>query len=304
MARHGVSYETVKQTALKLLSQGEAPSVQRIRDSLGTGSNTTIAEHLKIWRENYAKQNVHTLPAQMPKEIIPAMESLWQVAVEQAREQLSTIKSDLEAERVTLQVEKVAVEQLTKGYQSQLEKLGHELQLQSDDNQKLHTELAVAHERLKHREDEIDLLKYQYETHKKVILNEKEQAEEGVRQLQKTIDELSVEKKRLAERRQTELECERQRQEQSEARWAKLVDEARQERLVQEKGFQKERKVMKEKIEKLQLDHSELQCLKASLTATLSQTQKVNQNLESQLVESQRAFQKLQKALKKRKQIV
>jgi len=56
MKRPGVDYETVKYTAVKLLSQGTAPSVQKIREVLGTGSNTTIAEHLRIWRDEYAKK--------------------------------------------------------------------------------------------------------------------------------------------------------------------------------------------------------------------------------------------------------
>ena len=54
MARIGVDYETIKQAAIKLLSQGIAPSVQKIREVLGTGSNTTIAEYLKVWRDEYA----------------------------------------------------------------------------------------------------------------------------------------------------------------------------------------------------------------------------------------------------------
>ena len=77
MARIGVSYETIKHTAVKLLSQGTAPSVQKIREALGTGSNTTIAEHLKTWREEYASKEIHHLPANMPKELISAIEVLW-----------------------------------------------------------------------------------------------------------------------------------------------------------------------------------------------------------------------------------
>lgn len=69
MSRPGVDYETIKQTAVKLLSQGIAPSVQKIREELGTGSNTTIAEHLKVWRDDYAKKTIHHLPANMPKEL-------------------------------------------------------------------------------------------------------------------------------------------------------------------------------------------------------------------------------------------
>lgn len=77
MSRPGVDYEIVKQTAIKLWSQGIAPSVQKIRGTLGTVSNTTIAKHLNIWRDEYAKKTVHHLSANMPKELISAFEVLW-----------------------------------------------------------------------------------------------------------------------------------------------------------------------------------------------------------------------------------
>ncbi len=82
MARIGVDYETVKHAALKLLSQGSSPSVQRVRELLGTGSNTTIAEHLKIWREAHATREIHHLPADMPRGLIAAIEVVWQTAME------------------------------------------------------------------------------------------------------------------------------------------------------------------------------------------------------------------------------
>lgn len=49
MARPGVEYEQIERVARKLLSQGQHPSVQKVRNELGTGSNSTIAKHLKTW---------------------------------------------------------------------------------------------------------------------------------------------------------------------------------------------------------------------------------------------------------------
>ena len=49
MARSGVQYEDVQRAIHTLLSRGDAPSVQRIREVLGTGSFTTLSEHLRQW---------------------------------------------------------------------------------------------------------------------------------------------------------------------------------------------------------------------------------------------------------------
>src|SRR5471030_2054412 len=99
MARNGVDYETIKQTAIKLLSHGTAPSVQKIREVLGTGSNTTIAEHLKVWRDEYAKKTIHHLPTNMPKELIATFEVLWQTAMDHAQNQLAEYKQAMENDR-------------------------------------------------------------------------------------------------------------------------------------------------------------------------------------------------------------
>ena len=99
MSRHGIDYKTVKQIALSLLTQGIAPSIQKIREVLGTGSNTTIAGHLKNWREEYANKEIHQLPANMPKELISALEVLWQTAMEHAQNQLAEYKKSLEEQQ-------------------------------------------------------------------------------------------------------------------------------------------------------------------------------------------------------------
>ncbi|WP_340367478.1 DNA-binding protein, partial [Marinobacter azerbaijanicus] len=46
MARTGITYEQVATVADALVGQGEKPSIQRIREQLGTGSPNTIHRHL------------------------------------------------------------------------------------------------------------------------------------------------------------------------------------------------------------------------------------------------------------------
>ena len=55
MARTGISFEDVRNAAESLLGRGLNPTIQRVRELLGTGSNTTISEHLKIWQLQLAE---------------------------------------------------------------------------------------------------------------------------------------------------------------------------------------------------------------------------------------------------------
>ena len=114
MARHGVDYNTVKRTINTLLARGEAPSVQRIRNELGTGSNSTIADHLRAWRGQQAKKITPILPSTIPESVVSAMEVLWQTAAEQAENQLADLRNTLNEQNKQTQQEKHAKETQTR----------------------------------------------------------------------------------------------------------------------------------------------------------------------------------------------
>lgn len=84
MARPGLSYEDVKKTAAVLVEQGMDPSIQRIRAVLGTGSNSTIADYLKRWRQELETAPRAALPPAIPEGVMAAVEAFWQVAVDYA----------------------------------------------------------------------------------------------------------------------------------------------------------------------------------------------------------------------------
>jgi hypothetical protein len=63
MARTGISFEDVRDAAESLLGRGLNPTIQRVRELLGTGSNTTISEHLKSWQQQLAKTPKIVLPS-------------------------------------------------------------------------------------------------------------------------------------------------------------------------------------------------------------------------------------------------
>src|SRR3990167_5197529 len=143
MSRPGVDYEMVKHTAAKLLSQGIAPSVQKIREELGTGSNTTIADHLKVWRDEYAKKTIHHLPANMPKELIATFEVLWQTAMEHAQNQLAAQKQGLDQERTALEQQQRETEKEINQLKQQVQANVAQLTQATADTQRCHIELAI-----------------------------------------------------------------------------------------------------------------------------------------------------------------
>jgi colicin import membrane protein len=50
MARPGITYPEVEAAIHAIIAQGENPTINRVRDKLGTGSPNTILTHLNAWR--------------------------------------------------------------------------------------------------------------------------------------------------------------------------------------------------------------------------------------------------------------
>jgi len=66
MSRIGIGYVEVAAAASKIHSQNANPTVDRVRELLGTGSRSTIARHLKEWKiDHETTANTDALPDQL-----------------------------------------------------------------------------------------------------------------------------------------------------------------------------------------------------------------------------------------------
>jgi hypothetical protein len=259
MPRVGIDYETVKQTAIKLLSQGIAPSVQKIREVLGTGSNTTIAEHLKVWRGEYANKKIHHLPDNLPKELISAMEVLWQIAMEQASHQLAAIKTDLSEQQEKLRLDKIIQEQTLTKLQTTLDESQKKIEEKVNQSHRLQTEIAVMQERLNYQTDEINVTKNQYESRLNRSYDERNIALEKAENLQLENTRLHQQLAEQSKKHQSLIAEEHTLQEKSEVRWVKLIEQARTETIEQRKRNESIISKQSKQIENLQVALSELQ---------------------------------------------
>lgn len=292
MPRIGVDYETIKQAAIKLLSQGTAPSVQKIRAVLGTGSNTTIAEHLKVWREEYANKAIHHLPATMPKELISAVEVLWQAAMDQATQQLASIKHDLMESQEKLRLDRAAMDKTEGELHTQAIESKKTIDERNNQIQTLQTELAVVHEKSKQQINEIRSMKQHYESRLQRIYDEKNSEMESNEILKAEIAQLKQRFNEQIEKCQTRLSEERVLQETSEKRWIQLIDQARTETTNQRKRFENTINKQNIQTENLQTILSELQRKQATQQSMLDQKNERVDELSSQYSQIQKKYQK------------
>ena len=141
MARPGVEYDQVERVARQLLSKGQHPSVQKVRDILGTGSNTTIANHLKSWQVSFSKSRSPSLPESVPEDLMIPLDDFWSTAVARAEENYDKYKEELEVKVRTAELaESESIEALEKKL-VELDTLKNELTTTQSDLQNTEQEL-------------------------------------------------------------------------------------------------------------------------------------------------------------------
>lgn len=93
----------IRATAQQLVAEGIWPTVINVRERLGTGSNTTINNELRAWRQWFlARVSSSTRRPDWPDVLGDAMDALWQAACGQAESQLEALRAEATAELVAL----------------------------------------------------------------------------------------------------------------------------------------------------------------------------------------------------------
>lgn len=99
MARAGVTYHDVAKAAEAVKTQGQEPTVDRVREHLGTGSKSTIAPLLKRWRfDNGDVADTNGLPNDLVEVVKSLHNRVQQMAdhrIEQARQEFKGLNEEL-----------------------------------------------------------------------------------------------------------------------------------------------------------------------------------------------------------------
>lgn len=78
MSRLGITYEEVAEVATSILQTGQNPTIEKIRNQLGTGSVSTISKYLLHWR-NRAIENEKVKKTSTPPEAVnEAVSRVWE----------------------------------------------------------------------------------------------------------------------------------------------------------------------------------------------------------------------------------
>ena len=106
MGRTGIGAHAIHEAAAKLQAKGRTPTVDSVRESLGTGSKTTIANHLRDWKAEQSA-GLGNLPAGLQKSVAV----LWESLQIEATERIHQYELNHKAEKAQWQNEMTLLQQ-------------------------------------------------------------------------------------------------------------------------------------------------------------------------------------------------
>src|SRR5579883_753611 len=137
MARFGVTYHDIANAANQLVGQGKQPTIEMIRHLLGTGSSTTIANHLRKWRAEQEKDTSLLANEKIPQELMAVIKGLWERVAQHANEKIMAMESQFLQAVKEAQEECNTIKQAYHQLQQQFEQLKQEKISLSTDHQAL-----------------------------------------------------------------------------------------------------------------------------------------------------------------------
>ena len=99
MARPGVTYYDIANAASLILESGKNPTIDKVRQKLGSGSNSTIANHLKQWKEENMPTTSMVANTTIPASLLSQIQSLWDHLKEEARKNIEQTQNELIAQQ-------------------------------------------------------------------------------------------------------------------------------------------------------------------------------------------------------------
>lgn len=228
MARSGIQYEDVRRAIDLLLQQAESPSVQKIREVLGTGSFTTISDHLREWRTQRDENRDRPTSQEIPAPVESLVQALWQQAQESAADGLAHYRQESDRKVEEAQALAGTARRDAEDAAQREVALSDHLRQAQVRIEEYCTQIA----RIEAERDSARQRETQLERQAKSV-------EEQLTRLQADNERLGREHQATLTRKSNEFRAqlaqEEQRHETAEARLMKLLDNARQERQASEK---------------------------------------------------------------------
>jgi len=188
MARQGVTYSEVAEAASELIGKGKNPTIEQVRLILGTGSSTTIAAHLKVWKENQNETSLISAKENIPEELIAIVKGLWERVINISNEKVNVITAQYHASIDDLQSDLDKYRHNNQRWQHLYNNWNKEKDALLTENKRLELELQQY-------KDDFSILKSQYDASINQVIDKQDRVNELTilyQQSQKSINHIQA----------------------------------------------------------------------------------------------------------------
>ncbi len=274
-----VTRELVFDAAYALLRQGERPTVNRIRDWIGSGSPSTINSALNSWWAELSKrlQHAHSARPGMPKAAYEAATRLWDAALEDAHNALAKHREN--ADRQVLEARERAKEATaaTRQAQASTEALEDNLARATGRIHAVERELAAETVRREEAENKILSREAQLGQLQAAMERQRQEHQLALQQERKEHQQVLVQEKKT---HQQALDTERARYDALERHLLSRIEEHRRERERAERTQEELQAEVREFQQKLQNALVDLSRARAEISRVSAYTRDIQDRLD------------------------
>jgi septal ring factor EnvC (AmiA/AmiB activator) len=207
LGRTGITYQEVSKAIATLQGQQKTPTVDHIREILGTGSKSTIARFLREWKAKQGLQNEDT--GRLPTDLLALVTGLWDRLQEKVDKQTIEYQQTSDTKIAEIQQELHQCQHRQTEGQLKIHQLEEQLHQQTEENTQLKSALANAQQAKIIGEERATALEYNQQESK--AENQRlhqllKHVQKNFEHYQSTTQNLREEQSLLAEKQQNEYE--------------------------------------------------------------------------------------------------
>lgn len=207
MGRIGITFEEVKKAIAELQGRQKNPTVDSIREILGTGSKSTIARFLRDWKAQHGLSN--DSDGRLPSDLLGIVNGLWDTLQNKADAQIDKYRQESNIKLIQLQQELTQSKQLEANLRQNLHSLEEQLHQQTEESKHLKAKLITEEQekiRMAERATALDARCHEHHAENQRLHQLLKHVQENLEHYQAATQKLREEQSLLVEKQRNEYE--------------------------------------------------------------------------------------------------
>lgn len=287
MARPGITFLDVKDAIAELHGQEKNVTVDNVREILGTGSRSTINNHLKTWRSQASDAGLSDTT--LPSEFVSLMKGLWENVRSKANDTIAQHQTTCDGKIEDIEIKLENLQQALTASVKQTENTSALLQQKKELADQLQTKLNIEQQETHKLNERLSSL----ETRRQEAADENKKLHEHIKNIQANLEHYQSTIQKQQEQRSLEIEKQRHLQTQTENALNQEIAQLNKENIqltVEKQNVTQQLSTLTERHEKLTQENF-------STEKQLTQIQVKHESLEPQHLALQKQHQEIESAL-------